>query len=84
MRVSIVSIVLAGGMLVLGACSTVQEPDAMAVTDARCRGRAEAIPTGRQTGDVRQDYRCRSVHASNYRPNSGRNVAIDRALSSGR
>lgn len=93
MRTSIVYIFLAGGMLALGACSTSGEPDnwTLAERAAICRGAAstEIAPTGRQTGDVRRDYECRSVHADSALDRRDRNVrsvgaarstAIDRVL----
>lgn len=59
MRVSIISILLAGGMLVLGACSTTAEPLTLAERTEQCVGRGDELSrTGRQTGDARQDYRC--------------------------
>lgn len=61
MRVSMVFL-LAGGMLALGACSTSVEPVnlTMAERAAQCSADSELVPTGRQSGDLRQDYRCRS------------------------
>ena len=66
MRVSIVSILLAGGMLALGACSTSVDsrPLTLAELTEQCRNlRVGLSPTGRQTGDARQDYECNVVHA---------------------
>jgi len=65
MRVSIVSILLAGGTLALGACSTVDSgPLTLAELTEQCRAHRVGIsPTGRQTGDARQDYQCNVVHA---------------------
>lgn len=84
MRVSIISILLAGGVLVLGACSTTAEPLTLAERTEQCAGPGdELIPTGRQTGDARQDYRCkRSVrHADNRSlARTNLNGAIDRSL----
>ena len=94
MRVSIVSILLAGGMLALGACSTSGEAVNLTMAERAqiCHGvpRAEVVPTGRHTGDIRNDYECRSVHSGGYQDRADRNVssagaarssAIDRALS---
>lgn len=65
MRSSIVSILLAGGMLALGACSTPTGPLTLAERTEQCDGRdAATVPTGRQTGDARQDYRCSSSYAT--------------------
>jgi|GEM_PF-4576080 len=59
MRSSIASILLAGGLLALGACSTPTGPLTLAERTEQCRGRdAGIVPTGRETGDARQDYRC--------------------------
>lgn len=59
MRVSLVSILLAGGTLALGACSTSTEPMTLAERTEQCRARdVSMIPTGRETGDARKDYRC--------------------------
>jgi hypothetical protein len=88
MRVSIVSILLAGGMLALAACSTSGEPLTLAERTEQCRG-GEVTPTGRQTGDARQDYECRTAHAGGVFDRQDRNVtgagaarstAIDRSL----
>lgn len=59
MRVAIVSILLAGGMLALGACSTPADRPILTLAERteQCR-RTGMIATGRQTGDARQDYRC--------------------------
>ncbi len=96
MRVSTVSILLAGGMLALGACSTSVEPQNLTLAERteQCQRlpRAEIAPTGRQTGDARQDYECRSVHAGGWHDRRDRNVgsagaarsaATDRALRGG-
>lgn len=65
MRISIVSSLLAGGMLALAACSTPSGPLTLAERIEQCDGRdAAAVPTGRQTGDARQDYRCESSYAT--------------------
>jgi hypothetical protein len=62
MRVSIVSILLAGGALVVGACSpTVESAElTMAERAALCSADSSLVPTGAQSGDARQDYRCLS------------------------
>ena len=66
MRVSIVSIILAGGMLALGACATVDStPMTLAERSAQCP-RTGVAPTGRETGDARHDYRCRGASAIGY------------------
>jgi len=94
MRVSIVSILLSGGMLALGACGTSVEPRALTLAERteQCRAvRAGIVPTGRQTGDARNDYACRTVHAGDRHDrgdrkvgsSTGRSVAIDRALKGG-
>lgn len=61
MRVSVVSILLAGGTLALGACSATVESRAMTLAERteQCeRLRTSLVPTGRQTGDARADYDC--------------------------
>ena len=87
MRASIISILLAGGMLVLGACSTTAEPLTLAERTEQCAGLGdELIPTGRQTGDARQDYRCkRSVrsYADRNLARTSLNSAIDRSQTQG-
>lgn len=94
MRVSIVSILLSGGMLALGACSASVEAGALTRAERaeQCRAvRADIAPTGRQTGDARNDYACRSVHARDRHDRgdrkvgsaAGRSAAIDRALKGG-
>lgn len=62
MRVSMVSILLVGGMLALGACSATIEPVnlTMAERAEQCSADSELVPTGSQTGDPRRDYRCMS------------------------
>ena len=65
MRSSIASILLAGSMLTLAGCSTPTGPLTLAERTEQCRGRdSVTVPTGRQTGDARQDYRCDSTYAS--------------------
>lgn len=86
MRVSIASILLVGGALTLGACATSAEPDRLAAADGtRCGYGSRLAPTGRQTGDARQDYRCVSIHGRADRPRTrdnrdSRNLAVDRSL----
>jgi len=88
MRASIVSMLLAGGMLALGACASTG-PDAMTLAERseQCRS-AGVAPTGRQTGDARADYDCRPSHVTsgvfdrrerNINPGVGRDAAIRRA-----
>ena len=62
MRVSIVSICLAGGLLALGACSATVEPVSLTLAERadQCHADSVLVETGSQTGDPRQDYRCRS------------------------
>lgn len=92
MRVSIVSILLAGGMLAMGACASLEPSNlTLAEQTARCPGiGSRAVPTGRETGNVRQDYRCESVHARANRGDNGvsdagaqRSAAVDRSLRRG-
>lgn len=68
MRVSIVSIILAGGMLALGACAPIDSsPMTLAERTEHCeRLRSGLQPTGSATGDARQDYRCQPIHATTY------------------
>ena len=86
MRVAIVSIGLAGGMLALGACGTVEPGNLTLAERAQiCGGRThfDVTPTGRHTGDVRQDYRCGGRHGRNEANVTGhgaaRSAAIDRS-----
>lgn len=79
MRVPTTSILLTGAIIALGACSTSGET--VNLTQAQraevCRGaaRAEITPTGRQTGEVRHDYECRSVHGGvGYLDRRDRNI----------
>ena len=66
MRVSIVSIFLAGAMLTLGACATVEStPMTLAERAEQC-SRTGLAPTGRETGDARHDYRCQGASALGY------------------
>ncbi|MGZ9098793.1 MAG: hypothetical protein ACXW3O_03735 [Brevundimonas sp.] len=92
MRVSIVSTLLAGALLALGACASTG-PGAMTLAEraGQCRS-GEVIPTGRQTGDARADYDCRASHVSsgvfdrrerNINPTAGRAAAVRRANGGG-
>lgn len=92
MRVSMVSIFLVGGALVLGACSATVEPVnlTMAERAGQCSADSELVPTGSQTGDPRDDYRCRSgghtrgTSASAVSDGGATRVsAVDRALRRG-
>ncbi len=89
MRVSIVSIVLAGGMLTLGACAPLDtSPMTLAERTEHCERLGSGLePTGRETGDARQDYRCRNIHATTYaahgRNDGARSVEIDKVLRRG-
>lgn len=59
MRVPIASLVLAGGLLALGACGTVvPSGDLTVVEPPECRLGSVAVPTGRQTDDPRGTTRC--------------------------
>lgn len=88
MRVPTLTLVLAGGLLVLGACAPTTAPVEIALDGSvKCGIGGEPRPTGRNTGDLRRDYECRGVHANPYRDTNasnagtGRNAAINRALS---
>ncbi len=88
MRVPTFTLLLAGGALALGACSATTAPVDMARAEANpCPPRSELVPTGRNTGDARQDFKCRSRHYNPVRDTNARNAAsyrnqaIDRALS---
>lgn len=94
MRVSIVSILLAGSLVALGACGTSPEPVNLTQAErAEVCGRvarAKITPTGRETGDVRNDYACGSVHATNAfdtrdrrAEGPSRSRAVDRSLKKG-
>lgn len=89
MRVSIASIFLAGGMLALGACAPLDSsPMTLAERTEHCERLGTTLaPTGRQTGDARQDYRCRNIRATTFghgRQNSSeRASARDKILRSG-
>ena len=87
MRVPTLTLVLAGGLMVLGACAPTTAPVELALDGSvKCGNGGEPRPTGRNTGDLRRDYECRGVHANAYRDtnaanaSSGRNRAITRAL----
>lgn len=62
MRASMVSVLLAAGALALAACSTTVEPVSLTLAEraGQCAADSELVPTGQQTGDPRQDYRCLS------------------------
>ena len=62
MPVSMVSILLAGGSLALGACSATVEPVDLTLAERaeQCSADSELVRTGSQTGDARRDYRCMS------------------------
>lgn len=89
MRASIVSIFLAGGMLALGACAPTTERAEMADLPDCPYPQSRQVPTGRSTGDARQDHECQSYHVSPPREVRGRsasteaNAAVDRSLRRG-
>lgn len=89
MRVSIVSIALAGGILTLGACAPVDSgPMTLAERTEHCERLGTSLaPTGRETGDARQDYRCRNIQATAYGHGSREarqaSVARDKVLRAG-
>ena len=74
-----VSIILAGGMLALGACASLDAtPMTLAERTEHCDRLGSSLePTGRETGDARQDYRCRNIQATTY--GHGRQNAMERA-----
>jgi hypothetical protein len=66
MRASTASIILVGGMLALGACAQ-SGPMTLAERTEHCERLGSSLEaTGRQTGDARQDFRCRNIHATTY------------------
>lgn len=76
MRVPTLTLLLAGGALALGACSTTTGPVDMARAEANpCPPRSELVPTGRNTGDARRDFRCRSTHFRPFRDTNAGNAA---------
>ncbi len=82
MRALIVSSLLAGGMLILGGCATTPaEPSNLTLAERaeQCSNGSELVPTGRQTGDVRVDFRCKNEGFANtvVRRNSGEYRARD-------
>ena len=83
MRVLVTSIFLAGGMLVLGACAPIESgPMTLAERTEHCQRLGTGLaPTGRETGDARQDYRCRNIHATTYAPHGRRDGAGSAAVS---
>ena len=87
MRVSIASVLLAGGLLAPGACAPVDStPMTLAERTEQCQ-RTGVAPTGRQTGDARHDYRCRGASAVPYgegpRSDGRRGVERDRIIRRG-
>lgn len=86
MRVSIVSVLLAGSLLALGACSTLGQPSNLTLAELteRCESRGGHLnPTGQQTGEARRDHRCTGARVpivGNGQARSTTNRAIDRAL----
>ncbi len=89
MRASLVSALLAVGMLAaLGACAQTA-PMTLAERTEHCERLGTGLEaTGRQTGDAREDFRCRrSPHATTYghgRQNShDRTVGRDKIIRSG-
>jgi hypothetical protein len=80
MRVSIISILLAGGVLGLGACATVDSTSlTLAERAKQCADDAWLGRTGSQTGDVRQDYRC-IRHEPNLNSGPGHRSDLDIAI----
>jgi len=81
MRVSIISILLAGGVLGLGACATVDSRSlTLAERAEQCAPGSWLGRTGSQTGDVRRDYRC-IRHGPNL-DTSGPRTDLDNAFAS--
>lgn len=89
MRPSIASSLLAGGMLALGACAPTAERAEMADLPECPYPQSRQVPTGRSTGDAKQDYECQSYHVRPPREVRGRsastesNAAVDRSLRRG-
>lgn len=77
MRVPMVSIFLTGGVLALGACAPIDSsPMTLAERTEQCQRLGTGLdPTGRETGDARQDYRCRNILATTYAPHGRRDGA---------
>jgi len=83
MRSSMISILLAGGMLFLGACSTTAVPLTLAERAEQCAGLGHGlIPTGSQTGDAKQDYKCNRL-AGNWAARSHARTSLNHAISQG-
>lgn len=84
MRGSIVTMLLAGGLLTLGACGTLGQPSTFTLAELteRCAARGGHLtPTNRQTGDARQDNMCTGVQVRAVNNNPARSQlssAIDR------
>jgi len=55
-------------MLALGACAPIDSsPMTLAERTEHCQRLGTSLaPTGRQTADARQDYRCRNIQATDY------------------
>lgn len=90
MKACIASILLAGGMLALGACAPTAERAQMADLPECPYPQSRQVPTGRNTGDAGKDYECQSYHVYPPREVRGRsastesNAAVDRSLRRGR
>ena len=82
MRILITAPVLALGLLALAGCSTTSAGRDMTLAEraVQCHGSARLVPTGRETGDVRRDYMCRSVHAPRDSNVTGNGTARSRAI----
>ena len=89
--------ILTGAMLAAGACAPLTDTSHLTADQIAmiCNGAqsAQIIATGRQTGDLQEDYRCRSSNPGGVFDRKDRNVqgsgaardrAIDRSMRGGR
>jgi hypothetical protein len=87
MRGSIGTMLLAGGLLALGACGTLGQPSNLTLAELaeRCQERGGTLtPTNRQTGEPRRDFTCTGAKVELAGGNAGLarnqlNTAIDRS-----
>lgn len=78
LRVSLASLLSAAALLSVAACAEVTDVSHLTIAERNeiCGGvpRTEVVATGRKTGELRRDYRCRGIHAGGYRDRQDRNV----------
>ncbi len=78
MRASLVSLLSAAALLSVTACAELTDVSHLTAAQRHeiCGyvPRTEVVATGRKTGELSRDYRCRGIHAGGYGDRRDRNV----------